>query len=280
MTRRALVQCLAVLAPPVLRTVVGPPSCSFGNQEELGRTVSVLYPFWAAALAATGLGLLLAGPPSVPPPGWPSPPTTPPVSASWSGASCGPFRWGRTCSVGSSTPPPGPGSSWPPWPGSPSSSSGVWILGPWRLFFAASRSFSCLRGDRLRGSLDQSPLPPPRDVVAEAGQGGDPRRPNVYHFILESFQDELFDSHLPPGGAEALAGFVRFRATSRSHATSVALPAILTGRWQPMPGMADRTREALTGKESRASPACGRRDSGPWRSCPATSTRVTPPHST
>ena len=56
-------------------------------------------------------------------------------------------------------------------------------------FFAALAVVLLAREAIVFGTrLDRSPLPPPRDVVAEVGQGGDPRRPNVYHFILDSFQ--------------------------------------------------------------------------------------------
>jgi hypothetical protein len=98
--------------------------------------------------------------------------------------------------------------------------------------------------------LDRSPAPPPRDIVAEVGEGGDTRLPNVYHLILDSFQDELFEPALPPGGETTLAGFVRFHLMSRSHATSVALPAILTGGWVPTPSAKARIRNALTGEAS------------------------------
>ena len=91
---------------------------------------------------------------------------------------------------------------------------------------------------------------PPRDLAAELGAGGDPARPNVYHFLFDALQGDLVEPCLPPGGRESLAGFVRFRATAPVRMTGEVLPAILTGRWLPPWKPEARMGEALRSQSS------------------------------
>jgi hypothetical protein len=88
-----------------------------------------------------------------------------------------------------------------------------------------------LREAVLLGTRLERPSPSAaRNVAAEVEVLPRADRPNVYHVLLDSFQDELFEAALPPGAAEALGGFVRFRATTPGRATVQVLPTILTGR--------------------------------------------------
>lgn len=246
--RGALIRGLAVLAPPVL-VLSSAHELFLRNQQELGRTISVLYPLWTAAGAAAVVGLLLARAPERP--------AARLALAAYYAAGLGFMVWGflRALPLGAHL---------VRWLLDSDAGVGVFViaLAGGTLFtfrHVAPRSLEPLfavlavvlltREAIVFGArLDRSPLPPPRDVVAEVGEAHDSRLPNVYHLLLDSFQDELFSSHLPPGADDVLTGFVRFRATSRSHATSVALPAIFSGRWQA--SMTGRAQEALVGEGS------------------------------
>jgi hypothetical protein len=69
----------------------------------------------------------------------------------------------------------------------------------------------------------------------------------VYHLILDSFQDELFEACLPPGTGDDLAGFVRVRLGSPRRHTMSVLPWILSGRWE---GGSTRLARTLAGEAS------------------------------
>lgn len=96
--------------------------------------------------------------------------------------------------------------------------------------------------------LDQAPPPSVADIPRAFGPGGDSNRPNVYHLILDAFQDELLEPCLPPEVGGLLDGFARVRLASPMRHTMNVLPWILVGRW----GGESRTRlhHALTGNDS------------------------------
>ena len=111
------------------------------------------------------------------------------------------------------------------------------VLGTREVFLFASR-------------LDRSPLPGARDVAAEVGSRPRADLPNVYHLILDSFQDELFEVSRPRGGGSPFDGFVRFRATSPGRATAQVLPVLFTGRDLDGLRQDERVREGLVGGSS------------------------------
>jgi hypothetical protein len=113
----------------------------------------------------------------------------------------------------------------------------VLVLGAREVFIFASR-------------LDRSPLPRARDVAAEVASRPRADLPNVYHVILDSFQDELFEASLPRGGGSRFDGFVRFRAASPGRATAQVLPTLFTGRDLGGLGQDERVREGLVGGSS------------------------------
>jgi hypothetical protein len=246
---RALTAGLALLLPPVL-VLASAHELYLRNQEELARTISVLYPFWGVAAAAVllaaglrwaaghraarvgltayyaaGLGFM----------GWSF------LRALPAGAHL--LRWLLDSAMGAAV--------------FAVALVGLTVLLARRVdprdlepAFAVLAAILIAREAVVLGAgLDRNPPPPPRDVVGELGPGADPGLPNVYHLILDSFQGELFEARLGPEEAEALDGFVRFRATSRSFATSQALPAILAGRWLEG-GTTRRARTGLAGEES------------------------------
>jgi hypothetical protein len=245
--RRGLTRGLAALFPP-LAVLSSAHELYLRNQIELGRTVSVLVPFWAAAAAAALLALLLQG----------ADRHAPARLALWAyyGAGFGFVAWGFLRAL------PAAGHL------------GGWVLdaGPGAAVFAllwltataaAAHRFrprapepalavlaALLLGHEsvaLAARLDRKAPPPSRDVPALLGPGGD--RPNVYHFILDAFQDELLEPCLPPGGREALAGFVRFHVAAPARSTVQVLPSILTGRSLLGP-VEERFREAFSGETS------------------------------
>ena len=109
------------------------------------------------------------------------------------------------------------------------------------LVFAAREAYGL-------ATLERVPPPSVADIPRALGPGGDPRQPNVYHLILDAFQDELLEPCLTPEVEGLLDGFVRVRLASPMRHTMSVLPWILVGRW----GGEGRTRlhHALTGDDS------------------------------
>jgi hypothetical protein len=99
------------------------------------------------------------------------------------------------------------------------------------------------------GRLDRGPRPPARDVVAEARARPRADGPNIYHVLLDSFQDELFRPSAPEEHG-LWSGFARFHATANGRATVQTLPTILTGRQLAGLRPDDRVREAMVGEGS------------------------------
>ncbi len=220
------------------------------NQLDLGRTLSVLFPFWGVAAVAALAALLLQHASS----------RTPARLAlvGYYAAGFGFVAWGFLRAL-------------------PAASHLVrWILdtGPGASLFglawlvAAAAAAHRVRPGALEpllavlaalllaresavfaARLDRGPSPAPRDVAALLGPERDPARPNVYHFVLDAFQDELLEPCLPPGAGEVLAGFARFHAVSPARSTVQVLPTILTGH--SVAGTSEeRLREAFSGETS------------------------------
>jgi hypothetical protein len=220
------------------------------NQDDLDRTVSVLYPFWGAAAAAVLAASLLQrasryGPARV-------------LLAVYYSAGFGFVAWSFLRAIPASA------------------HLARWILdtGAGSALFAAAwavATFALVRRVPHRAlepllavlaalllgreafafaaRLDREPAPPPRDVAAELGRGGPPDRPNVYHLLLDALPDDVFDAARPAGRESGLDGFVRFRARAPMRSTQAVLPTILTGR--RMAGdSASQVREALLGEAS------------------------------
>ena len=219
-----------------------------GNQRELHQAVSVLHPFWAAGLAAVAAGVLLQRLDRFPAA----------RAALWGYYATGFafmlwgfFRWlplaGGLVAWTLDT---GPGSALfavacvaataaaarrrPPRSVEPA-------LAALALVLAARETAGLAR-------LDRAPPPSVADIPKAFSPGGDTRLPNVYHLLLDAFQDELLEPCLPPGTEDLLTGFVRVRLASPMRHTMSVLPWILSGRW----GGEARTRleRTLTGNAS------------------------------
>ncbi len=248
MARAALTRALAALYPP-LAVLASAHELFLRNQDDLDRTVSVLYPFWAATAAAVLAASLLQ-------------------RASGSGAgrallavyySAG-FgfvlwsflravpagahlaRWVLDSLVGAAL------------------FAAAWVAATVVVVRRRPRGLEPLvallaalllgrEAFSLATRLDREPPPPPRDVAAELGRGGSPDRPNVYHVLLDALPDDVFDAAWPPGREGSLDGFVRFRTRAPQRSTQAVLPAILTGR-RLEGDAASRIREALLGERS------------------------------
>lgn len=248
MARQGLTRALAALFPP-LAVLSSAHELYLRNQLDLGRTLSVLFPFWAAAAAAVLLALLLQRADRHPPARL--------ALLAYYGVGVGFVAWGFLRALPAA------------------SHLGRWVLdtGPGSSLFALLWLAAAVAARRvapravepflavlaalllaretvvLASRLDRSPAPPPRDVAALFGPEGDPARPNVYHFLLDAFQDELLEGGLPPGGREALAGFTRFHAVAPVRSTALVLPTILTGR--SLAGtVEERLQEAFSGETS------------------------------
>jgi hypothetical protein len=72
--------------------------------------------------------------------------------------------------------------------------------------------------------------------------------PNVYHLLLDAFQEELLEPGLPPDAEPLLGGFVRVRLDSPMRHTMSVLPTILSGRWGGNPR--SRLARTLSGEAS------------------------------
>jgi hypothetical protein len=249
MARQGLTRVLAALFPP-LAVLASAHELYLRNQADLGRTVSVLLPFWGAAAGAVVLALLLQRADRHAPARF--------ALLVYYAAGFGFTAWGFLRAL-------------------PAAGYLVrWILdtGPGASAFALLWLAAAVAAARRRrprvleamlavlaalllgrecvvfaARLDRGPAPSTLDVAARLGPGGDPARPNVYHFVLDAFQDELLEPCLPPGGRRALDGFTRFHAVAPAHSTVQVLPSILTGR--SLAGtVEERFREALAGETS------------------------------
>jgi hypothetical protein len=80
----------------------------------------------------------------------------------------------------------------------------------------------------------------------------DPRLPNVYHFIFDGFQGDVFENLLSDDVLDKLRGFARFpQAVSTEAATSVSLPCIFLSR--PLARHRSSVAEALESPSSLVS---------------------------
>ncbi len=206
MARQGLTRALAALFPP-LAVLSSAHELYLRNQLDLGRTLSVLFPFWAAAAASVLLALLLQRARHLAPARL--------ALAAYYAVGLGFVAWGFLRALPAASHlvrwalDTGPGAS-------------LFALA-WLVALAAfARRFSpravepvlavlaalFLAGESVAFAtrLDRGPAPPPRDVAALLGPGGDPARANVYHFVLDAFQDELLEPCLPPGGRRRSPG--------------------------------------------------------------------------
>jgi len=250
MARRRLTRGLAALFPP-LAVLSSAHELYLRNQQDLDRTLSVLYPFWAAAAFAFLVALLLQRAEGV------APARAALVAfytaglgfVAWSFLRALPAgahfaRWVLDAGVGASL----FAAAWIAATVAVARRGGPRPLEP--LLAVLTVALLAREAAGFATRLDRRPLPPPRDLAAELGAGGDPARPNVYHFLFDALQDDLVEPCLPPGAMETLDGFVRFRATAPVRETMEVLPAILTGRWLPPWKPEARIREALRGESS------------------------------
>ncbi len=96
--------------------------------------------------------------------------------------------------------------------------------------------------------LERPPAVGRRDLARELGTTR-AALPNVYHLLLDSFPDELFEPCLAPSQAPLLEGFARYHAVSPARATAEVLPTLFSGR--RLPGSpAERTHLGLAGPDS------------------------------
>lgn len=240
---------LALLFAPLV-VLSGAHELFLRNQAELDRTVSVLLPFWVGALFAVlaAAGVRAAGD------------ALPARAALWAYHVAGFaflawsfFRalpladhlalWTLDTAAGSLAFAGAVVAAWvalarrvPPRSAEP-------LLAALALVLAAREAHA------LATRLDRAGTPAPRDLAAELQDRPAADRPNVYHMILDAFQDELFEA--PPATASPWDGFVRFHAAAPGRATVVSLPTIFTGL-EPRAGKraADRVREGLEGEAS------------------------------
>ena len=251
MAREHLTRALAVLFPP-LAVLSSAHELYLRNQQDLDRSLSVLYPFWVVAATATALALLLqrAGRSAAARLGLAAFYTTGLAFVAWSFLRALPasdhfLRWILDT---------GPGAALFAVAGLAAIVAIARGSGPRRLEPALAVLAAVLAAHEtvaLATRLDRRPSPPPRDLAAALGPGGSPARPNVYHILLDGLQDELVEPCWPradPGEDPDLDGFVRFHARSPLRSTVSVLPAIFSGRWLAEGKASERVREALVGE--------------------------------
>ena len=240
---------LAALFPP-LAVLSSAHELYLRNQVDLGRTIGVLEPFWATAAAAALLAWLLQAADR-------SAPARLALGAYYA-AGFGFVAWSFLRALPAASLlvrwvlDTGPGASlfallWLAAVAAAARRATPRALEPLLAVLAAL--LLARESVAFATRLDRSPAPPPRDVAALLGPGQDPSRPNVYHFVLDAFQDELLLPCLPPGGEEALAGFTRFHVVAPHRSTVQVLPTILTGR-SPRGTVEERLLEAFSGETS------------------------------
>ena len=250
MVRKRLTRLAALVFAPIV-VLSSVHELYLRNQQELDRTLSALYPFWLAAGVAVVLGAFLQridrhrvarG-----------------ALVAYYCSGFGFLAWSflRALPVAD---------HFPRWvldlEGGTAAFAAVWLAGT--VFLGrrvGARSLEPVvavlalvllvrEGVLFSQRLDPRPPPPPRDIVAGLGAGGDPSRPNVYHLVLDSFPDDLFEARMPPEGMKAFDGFVRFHARSQTAVTAQAVPLMFAGR--PLLGTTpeEQAREGLTGPGS------------------------------
>lgn len=250
MARPRLIRGLALVFPPVT-VLASVHELYLRNQQDLDQTLSVLLPFWAAAAAAVLLGAFLQRLDGA----------APARAALWAyyGLGFGFTAW----SFLRAQPAFDQLALW-----TLDTAAGAAVFaGAWlALVVAASRraqpraleplvaTLAVVLAARemtlLVSALDRAPRPPARDVAEDFGAGGSSRLPNVYHLILDAFQDELFEPCLPAGAEAVFDGFVRFHVATPGRATVRVLPTIFTGRALDAGGQKERLREGLLGASS------------------------------
>ncbi len=226
--RRTLVRATALLFPP-LAVLGSAHELYLRNQQELHHCAEVLHPFWAAAGAAIAAGALLQRLDR----------HRMFAAALWAyyGAGLAFVLWVFLRGL-----PLGGGLA-------------GWALdtGPGAALFALGCAGAGVAVARRRAPRSVEPalavlalalagreavllsvrerLPPPAvaDIPASFPPVGE--MPNVYHLLLDAFQEELFEPALPPGAEPLLGGFVRVRLESPMRHTMSVLPSILSGRW-------------------------------------------------
>jgi hypothetical protein len=241
---------LALLFPPLV-VLSAAHEMYLRNQGELDRTVSVLHPFWVAAAAAVLAAALVRGASS-------SAPFRVALWAYYLGG-FGFMLWGflRALPLADNL---------ALWTLDTTGGAAVFAGSFAAAVGAASRRatprsvepllsvLALVLGARevflLTSGLDRSPPPRTRDLVAEVDSRLRVERPNVYHVILDSFQDELFEASPPRGGGSSFDGFVRFHASAPGRATARVLPTLFTGRDLVGLGPDERVREGLVGASS------------------------------
>ena len=244
-----MTRALAALFPP-LAVLSSAHELYLRNQLDLGRTVSVLFPFWVAAAGFVLLALLLQRADRHPPARL--------ALVAYYGVGVGFVAWGFLRALPAASHlvrwalDTGPGASlfallWLAAVAAAARGAAPRAVEPVLAVLAAL--FLAGESVAFATRLDRDPAPPSRDVAALFGPGGDPARANVYHFVLDAFPDELLEPCLPPGGPEALAGFTRFHAVAPARSTALVLPTILTGR--SLAGtVEERLQEAFSGETS------------------------------
>jgi hypothetical protein len=244
---RVLKRTLALLFPP-LAVLGSAHELYLRNQQELHHSSGVLHPFWAAGVAAVAAGALvqrLDGSPVF-------------RAALWAYYAAGlafvvwsflrglPFAGG----LAGWTLDTGPGSV------------AFAVLCAGATVAAARRhaprsvepALAVLalvlagREALLLSGREHQPPPSVADIPRSFPPGEDLRLPNVYHLLLDAFQDELLEPALPPEAESLLGGFVRVRLDSPMRHTMSVLPSILSGRWGGEPR--SRLAHALTGEAS------------------------------
>jgi hypothetical protein len=246
--RERLTRALAAFFPP-LAVLSSVHELYLRNQLDLDRTLSVLYPFWVVAAAASVLALLLqrAGRFAAARLGLAALYAAGLAFVLWVFLRALPMgahflRWILDSRPGASL------------------FAAAWLAatvalarraGPRRLeplLAVLAVVLVAREAVALATRLDHRPPSPPRDIAAGFGPGGDPALPNVYQFLFDGLQDELVEPCWPPEGREHLEGFVLFHARAPLRSTLSVLPAIFSGRVMTEGNPDERVREALVGE--------------------------------
>jgi len=243
-----LTRALAALFPP-LAVLSSVHELYLHNQQDLDRTLSVLYPFWAVAAAVSVLALLLqrAGRFAAARLGLAALYAAGLAFVLWIFLRALPvgahlMRWILDTDPGTSL----FAAAWLAATVALARRAGPRRLEPLLAVLAAV--LAAREAVALATRLDRRPPPPQRDIAAAFGSGGDPALPNVYHFLFDGLQDELVEPCWPREGREDLEGFVRFHARAPLRSTLNVLPAIFTGRVIGGSHGEEQVREALLGE--------------------------------
>ncbi len=248
MARERLTAALAALFPPLV-VLASVHELYLRNQQDLDRTLSVLYPFWACGAAVAVAAALLQRASG---------------SALARQALAALYTGGVAFVAWSFL------RAW-----EAASHAARYVLDTWTgtLLFAAAVAVGAVAAARGAGArrlepplaalaalllareaivlstrLDRAPPPTPRDFAAEFGTAGEASLPNVYHILLDALQDELVSPCWPPGDGDPLEGFVSFRVRAPLRSTLAVLPLVFSGRFLPEGKGVERVREALQGE--------------------------------